>query len=407
MLLRSATLASGDVADVRVEAGTVVAVAPGGSLQAVGGEDVYDLDGYLLVPSLVEPHAHLDKAFTAHRVPNPAGDLSGAIAAWYEYRCSVPVADIAARSRRAALAAVTRGVTAIRTHVDVGTGIGLRGVAALASVRDELADLVDIEIVALASTPLTGRAGAENRALLRDSLDAGADLVGGAPHVDPEPRECLERLVETAADAGRGLDLHMDETLEVDQLGLERLASLVAGYERSVTASHCVSLGVQPPDVQARVAEAVAAAGITVVTLPQTNLYLQARGIRSAPPRGLTAVAALRAAGANVAAGGDNIRDPFNPLGRADPLEAAALLVVAGHVTPTEAFEAVTAACRVAMARPPVAVAPGSPADLLAIRAESIDDAIATATQDRSVLRAGRLVARTSVTTVMALPTPA
>ncbi len=59
--------------------------------------------------------------------------------------------------------------------------------------------------------------------------------------------------------------------------------------------------------------------------------------------RGLTAVAALRDAGVPVAAGADNIRDPFNPLGRTDPLETASLLAAAAHLTPAQALAAVTA----------------------------------------------------------------
>ena len=31
---------------------------------------------------MAEPHAHLDKALTAEKVPNPRGDLLGAIDAW-------------------------------------------------------------------------------------------------------------------------------------------------------------------------------------------------------------------------------------------------------------------------------------------------------------------------------------
>ena len=41
-----------------------------------------DLAGMLLLPAMAEPHAHLDKALTAERVPNPTGDLAGAIDAW-------------------------------------------------------------------------------------------------------------------------------------------------------------------------------------------------------------------------------------------------------------------------------------------------------------------------------------
>lgn len=408
MLLRAATLVDGSVADVRIARGTITGVAVLDRLTPEPGEEVHELAGRLLLPSPIEPHAHLDKALTAASVKNPTGDLPGAIAAWYEYRATLSRADIALRAREAALAGVARGVTEVRTHVDVGVGIELRALEALVSVRADLEPFVSIEIVALTSRPATGLAGADNRALLRDALQAGADLVGGAPHCDPDPLECLEFLLDTATEKGRGVDLHTDETLDPSHLGLEDLARLVgSGFPHGATASHCVSLGVQPAAVQARVADAVAAAGVSVVTLPQTNLYLQARGMASSPPRGLTALAALRAAGVNVAAGGDNIRDPFNPLGRADPLEAAALLVAAGHLGPADAYESVSGAARVAMGLPEVAIAPGHPADLLAILAGSTDEAIATASEDRMVFRGGRLVATTTVATRLLPGTPA
>jgi cytosine deaminase len=169
----------------------------------------------------------------------------------------------------------------------------------------------------------------------------------------------------------------------------------VAGYGGDVlaAASHCVSLGVQPAAVQHEVAAAVAAAGVSVITLPQTNLFLQSRGIATSCPRGLTAITALRAAGANVAGGADNLQDPFNTVGRADPMETAALLVMAAHLDASDAYELVTNASRVAMGLEPVSVAPGSPAELLAIKAATVREAVASAPGTRRVFHEGRLVA--------------
>jgi cytosine deaminase len=156
-----------------------------------------------------------------------------------------------------------------------------------------------------------------------------------------------------------------------------------------------VSLGVQDRDVQRRVAADTAKAGVAVVTLPQTNLYLQGRFHPVATPRGLTALRPLLDAGVTLAAGGDNLQDPFNLLGRGDPLEAAALLVTAGHLLPEEAYAAVSTGARAAMGLPPVTVAAGSPAELLAVRATSVREAIAAAPADRMVIHRGEVVART------------
>jgi cytosine deaminase len=182
-------------------------------------------------------------------------------------------------------------------------------------------------------------------------------------------------------------------------LALEDLAEQVfrTGFPHRVTASHCVSLGMQSPEVARKVAEAVAQAGIAVVCNPQTNLFLQARGVGSAPPRGLTALRALLDAGVTVAGGGDNIRDPFNSVGRGDPLETASLLVAAGHLTNGRAYEAVSAGARAAMGLPAVRIEPGFPAELLAIRAAGVDEAVAAASQDRVVISRGRLACRTTV----------
>jgi cytosine deaminase len=259
--------------------------------------------------------------------------------------------------------------------------------------------------VAGCSRPVTGVAGASNRALLRDALAAGADLVGGAPAIDDNPAGAVDVLVDMAADAGVGLDLHTDETTDPAVVTIDRLISAAqGGFAAPVTASHVVSLGSQSPDRQAAIAATLAETGIGVVTLPQTNLYLQGRGEGSHAPRGLTAVRALLDAGVTVAAGGDNLQDPFNPMGRADPLETASLLVVAAHLLPDEAFELVTSAGRRALGRAPVAVAVGMPADLLAIRAPTVRGAVAAGTADRVVIRASRVVARTTVDCSSALP---
>ncbi|MFL5796475.1 MAG: amidohydrolase family protein [Actinomycetota bacterium] len=398
-LLRSASLADGSRADVRIDDDLIGAVGPAGSLEPAPGEEVHDLAGYLLLPAPAEPHAHLDKALTADRVPNPEGDLPGAIEAWIEHRRSIDVPDALERGRSAALAALAHGATAIRSHVDVGEGIGLRSLEALLALREELAGLVELQIVALVSRPVTGPEGAENRAMLPAALELGADMVGGAPHVDPDPPAALRFCMETAAEFGRPVDLHMDETLDQAMLVLPELARWVLdhGFPHPVTASHCVSLGIQPAATQADVAGRLAAARISVVAMPQTNLYLQGRGWDTSPPRGITALVPLMAAGVVVAAGGDNVQDPFNPMGRGDPLETAGLLVSAAHLAPDHAYRLVSGGARAVMGLAPVEVAPGFPADLLAVAASSVREAIATATPDRFVFSGGRLAARTRV----------
>jgi cytosine deaminase len=224
--------------------------------------------------------------------------------------------------------------------------------------------------------------------------------MGGCPHLEPDAVGSIDVAIRAATETATAIELHTDETHDTNVLTLRDLARRVdaTGFASGVTASHCVSLGMQPAGIQAEVAREVAGAGITVVTLPQTNLFLQGRDRPTATPRGLTALHALLEAGVLVAAGADNVQDPFNLVGRSDPLETAALLVMAGHLLPDEAYDLVSNNVRRMIGLDPVTFEPGSPADFVAIDAPSIRGAIADAPADRVVVYHGRVVARTTTT---------
>jgi cytosine deaminase len=337
-----------------------------------------------VLPAFAEPHAHLDKAFLAERVDNPTGDLMGAILAMERARGSITLADTIHRAERAARLLAANGCTAIRTHVDLTLVGGLTSVHALIDVRDRLRHLVDIQVAALCAWPSIGPEGADQRALLREAIAIGIDVVGGCPHLETDPAAANENLLSIAAEAGLPVDLHTDETLNRAMLALEDLAERVVatGFAHGVAASHCVSLTLQSEHRQREVADKVAAAGISVIALPHTNLFLQGRDCPVATPRAVTAVKALRSAGVNVAAGADNLQDPFNPVGRADPLETAGLMIMTAHVLPAEALDMVSGAARRAMG-----LSPGN--DYVAVRACSIREAIAFGPPDRVVFRNG------------------
>jgi cytosine/creatinine deaminase len=380
-----------ELIDVLCTGGIISAIGAAAADGAPPNTATVDLGGRLLLPAAVEPHAHLDKAFLAERIPNPTGDLMGAILAMAEHRALTTV-DIAERAERAGRLMATNGFVAVRTHVDVTLENGLKSVEALAHVREQLSELITIEIVALCGWPVVGPAGANQRALLHDAMAAGADLVGGCPHLDDGgTRASTEVFLGIAADLGVGVDLHTDETLDPTVDGLSDLCEAVLdGFAQSATASHCVSLGQRSESDQHEIAALVAAAGVNVVTLPHTNLFLQGRG-RTPMPRALTAVDALRRAGANVAAGADNLQDPFNPVGRACPFETAGLMIMAAHLLPHEAWAMVSAAPARALGLGAGAVAVGASADLLAVDATTLREAIAFGPAGRMRWRRGVL----------------
>ena len=389
---------AGDNIDVVLAAdGRIAAVQPSGTAD-VDGESI-DLEGRLLLPAAVEPHAHLDKAFLAEVIHNPSGDLMGAIMAMRANRHLLGVDETIERAERAARRLASNGVVAVRTHADVTIEHGLTSIEALVEVRDRVSDVIDVEIAALCGWPVTGAAGADHRALFADALDAGADIVGGCPHLEIHSEggtveASTDVLLQFAADRGLPVDLHTDEHLEPGAHGLEVLAQRVLdGFDLPTTASHCVSLGQCPPAEQERIAEMVAEAGINVITLPHTNLFLQGRGV--APmPRALTAVDVLQRAGVNVAAGADNLQDPFNPVGRACPFETAGLMIMAAHLLPHDAWSAVSTAAARTLGRydagEPSGLEVGARADLVAVAADGVRAAIADGAHDVWVWKHGQ-----------------
>lgn len=397
--LTRARLADDRLVDVQVEDGVVVAVAPTGTLRtADSAAGVLDLDGWLLLAAPAEPHAHLDKALSFDLVQPPLGDLDSAIASWVGYAPGLTADSIAERARTQALAMLANGITAIRTHVDIHRGAAPTGAQALVQVREELRDLIDLQIVGLAHWR------AEDSEIAA-ALDLGLDLVGGAPHHAPSPLAEVDRMVSFAERYGLGLDLHTDERLD-GPVSLDHYARRVRDlpHGRACAASHCVRLGALPPEQRDAVIEEVRRSDLGVIGLPATNLYLQGREHTASVPRGITPLRALIDAGVTVAAGADNVRDPFNPVGRSDAFETASLLVTAGQLTPTEAWHLVTDGARSVMGLPLAGPRVGAPADLLAVPSANLVQAIAEGPADRLVVHRGDLVARSTTNRTVAAP---
>lgn len=385
---------NGASVSVRIDGENVTEVGPG--LVAQPGESVIDGGGGLLTESLVETHAHLDKAYLAEMIPNPTGDLMGAITAMIANRHLMTVENTIERAERAVRTMVRNGVTVIRTHADVTEENGLTSVEALLEVRRRTADIVDLQIVALLGWPVTGSRGESHRQLAREAVTMGVDIIGGCPHLDDDALLANAELVDLAGELGVPLDLHADEHTDADRTSLGHLAERVSatGFGHGVTASHCVSLGMQDVATQQSTAEKLAAAGIGVVALPQTNLFLQGRDMQSAMPRGLTAVKHLRDAGVRVAAGSDNLQDPFNPIGRGDPLDAAGLMILAAHLLPDDALASVTSVGRSIVGSPLAGPTVGARADLMVTAVSGVRELIATCAPRSLVVRRGRVVHR-------------
>jgi cytosine deaminase len=366
LLLCGARLTDGRTVDVRLGGGRIEAVGTAGSLTAHSAR--VDLAGYLLLPAPAEPHAHGDTALSA--------DGDGPVS--YEAH------EVQRRTTEAALLQLGHGATALRSHVRVGDVQGLGSMAAVLQARRALRGLAELAVVAMPRV-LTGLAGADGLAILRDAVKMGASVVGGCPDLDPDPTGYVEAVLEVASEHGCPVDLHTDGD---DPARLARLAAMAGGLRPGVTLGPCGGLGRLPTEVASRAADQLAAAGVGVVCLPQG-------GCSGVDRRGTAPVRLLRAAGVRVAAGSGALRDVSNPVGRGDPLEAAYLLASRYGLRAGDAYDAVSTSARAALGLPEVRVEAGFPAELLAVRGDRLDAALSLA-YSRIVVHRGRVVARTS-----------
>lgn len=401
--IKNAIIADLGAVNVFIENGKISSISQ--KDETFSASQTYDLGGWLLLPAMAEPHAHLDKALTADQVPNPSGELMGAINAWIAAaeKGTFTHENTVQRASEAMELLLVHGVTSVRSHVNVTEDIGISSLRALAEARHNFKGLIDLQIVALMNSPLTGPNSEGNVLALDKAIEFGVDFLGGCPHLEPYPKEMISYMLDLAESSGLGIDFHVDETLDINVLTLKELAlqALDRDFQLPLSASHCVSLGMQSEAIQIEVSQLVSQAGISVFTLPQTNLFLQGRDHISQMPRGLTAIKSLQDQNVVLAAGADNVRDPFNTMGRSDPFETAALMVMAGHQTPQDAFDLVSINARKAMGLEKAALEIGDVADFVAVEAPSLGTALANAPMNRRVFKEGILVAASDQRTVI------
>ena len=390
VLFTEAQLADGSVVDVAVTESLISWIGPSGHCP-ISTSKIFSLLGHVVTNSFVEPHAHLDKAFLADRITNPSGDLMGAIRGLEAVRSTITHNDIVERAMRAVHLMSQNGVTSIRTHADTTISGGLSSVRALLEVKNKCSDFMDVQVAMLLEWPVTGVAGKEHQALARDAISAGIDVVGGCPHLDPDPQGAVEFLLNLAVEAGLPLDLHADENMRSDSSDLEHLADIAIrdNLSHQMNASHCVALSTKSEADIDRIAAKVSAAGITVTALPQTNLFLQERGISTNPARAITPIHRLQRAGVIVAAGADNLQDPFNLVGRGDPLEIASLLMVSAHVAAATAIQMVSSHALHVVHGVASCLSVGEPATFVATLAANLRESIAMGPPDRIVVHGG------------------
>ena len=357
-----------------------------------------DAGGGLVTRRLVDPHLHLDLAYTLDIVEeNQSGTLLEAIALWSEAKKLLQPDEVRARALRAIHEELRFGTGLIRSHVDVASASQMRLCEGVLAAREATRDLLVIQLVAFPQDGLIRDPNAVD--LMRSAIRSGVDLVGGIPHIERTQREGiahLEQVFDLAAELDADIDVHIDETDDPASRYTEHLASLTIqrGWHGRVTASHVCALASYDDAHAARVMDLLAEADINVITNPGVNLHLQGRFDRYPKRRGLTRVSELLKRGVTCAAGQDCIRDPFYPLGNGKMLDQAFLLVHADHMSSPaqiqQAFEMVCGKAAEVMRIDHHAIEVGATANVLVFDVTDVTELVRLRPTPQQVIRQAR-----------------
>jgi cytosine deaminase len=390
LLLEHAVLPEGRTVSIGVAEGRIAAIGARASDMGPAREHI-DLAGALVIPGLVDGHLHLDKSFIGDRwrphEPGTSSSFSVAERVAIEQRLLAGALPVEQRACALIELAVSHGTTHIRSHVDIDPQGGLRGLAAVLDARARYRDAVSIQIVAFPQQGVVSSPGVV--ALMDEALNQGAEVVGGLDPAgfDRDINGQLDAVFGLAERHGAAIDIHLHDS---DLLGVFELQEIAkrtraAGLHGKVAVSHAYALGMVPLDTVQRVAAELAAAGVAILT--------NAPGDRPFPP-----ILALRAAGVNVFAGSDNVRDAWWPYGDADMLERAMLVGYRSGFLVDEqlgyALDMATHNAARALGVAGYGIEVGSRADFVALAARSVAEAVVARPRQRRVYKGGRLVAQ-------------
>ena len=400
LLVRDATLPDGRTGQcIAVRDGRIAAVEPG--ITAEAGQ-VIEAAGQLVSPPFVDAHFHMDATLSLG-LPrlNQSGTLLEGIALWGELKPLLTHDAVVGRALRYCDLAVSQGIGAIRSHVDVCDD-RLLAVDALLEVRQVVSPYLDLQLVAFPQDGYLRAPGAADN--LRRALDRGVDVVGGIPHFERTMEDgaaSVRALCAIAAERGLRVDMHCDETDDPQSRHIEVLAAETRrlGLHGRVAGSHLTSMHSMDNYYVSKLLPLMAEAGVAAIANPLINVVIQGRHDTYPKRRGLTRVPELLAHGIPVAFGHDCVMDPWYSLGNADMLDVASMGLHLAHMTGRDAmraaFDSVTTTPAAIMGLDGYGLRPGCHADFVLLQAADPIEALRLKATRLVVVRRGRVVAET------------
>jgi cytosine deaminase len=397
IIIRRARLRGTDkLVDIGVADGVISAIGPD---LAADAEVEIDAAGMLVTEAFANPHLHLCKVYTLDRMDEAAlrdyhgGEMGKAMTA---IELAARVKDdydrewIVPNVRKAVALAALHGNTHIRAFADVDAKARLEGVEALIQVREEFRNIVDLQVVAFAQDGLAREPGASE--LMRQAMEAGADVAGGIPwieYTEADAQAHVDEVFGLATEFDKPVSMLVDDAGDPGLRTLEMMATktIELGWQGRSLAHHARAMALYPKPYFQKVAALLKQAGMGVVSDPHTG-PLHAR------------VHELIEEGVLVCLGQDDISDAYYPLGRNSMLEVAFLAVHLLWMTTLEDMEQLyTMIARDAGRAMGVdlRVEVGAAAHLVVLGEPNVREALRTHEAPRHVISHGRLIDRAAM----------
>ncbi len=378
-----------DASDIVISDGTIAEISPAGSGAAQPGDETIDLGGQLVLPGFVDGHSHGDKSLWGEPwVRRESVDITmDQMFADTLQQWSLPQSSIKDRARRFLEKSIAAGSTTIRAYADVAPEIGLDGVNAMLELKEELADLADIRVVAFPQLGILRHPGTEE--VLEQALKEGADAVGGLDPagVDHDALKVLDIVFGLAEKYQVAADFHAHEAGELGIWLVDRIAERTRALGMAGKVSMCdvFALAEPTPPQFAHLSSTFADAGIA--------FSIGVHGLLPIPD-----VKGLHEAGVAMCLGSDSARSLWSPWGDGDILSRAMMMSYKSYWRTDDDLEfaakLATSLGRRALGLDPVGVEVGAPADIVVLPGEVVAEVVVQPVPRSLVLKRGVVIAR-------------
>jgi len=235
-----------EAVDVLVQDGVIQQLAP--NITPPDDTKIIDGMGYLLLPGLVNAHAHIDKnllglPWRPNSVPEPRR-IKDYVDNERQQRIALGL-NTGKQSAIEVQMAIEAGVTHIRTHVDIDTDAGLQHWDGVLQTQATFKDQLTMQTVAFPQSGMLIRQGTME--LLEEAVKMGADAIGGLDPstVDRDPVTHLDTVFDIADRHGVEVDILLHEPGMLGAFSVELIAerTKALGLQGKVTISHVFCLG--------------------------------------------------------------------------------------------------------------------------------------------------------------------